>query len=226
MTEDGHSLNGVKAVIFDFDGTLAVLNIDFGFMRKRVFDLIRDFGVGEERVLQKHALEIIDEVSYLLFQEEPSAADQFYRQAHEILHEIEMEAAGEGRLLPNVEETLAALRRRGMKVAIVTRNCADAVRRVFPRIDEFCDVFVPRNSVKNVKPHPEHLTAVMKALGVSGEEALMVGDHPLDIQAGKRMGTKTVGVLTGRTKRVDFEAAGADFVLEEVPKINTLLDGK
>ena len=224
VTENRCLLNGIRAVIFDFDGTLAVLNIDFGFMRKRVFDLIRDFGVKEERVLQKHALEIIDEVCLILVQEKPSTADQFYRQAHEILQEIEMEAAGEGRLLSNVEETLAALRRRGIKVAIVTRNCADAVRRVFPRIDELCDVFVPRNSVKNVKPHPEHLTVVMKALDVSGEEALMVGDHPLDIQAGKRMGTKTIGVLTGRSKREDFEAAGADLVLTEAPKINTLLD--
>ena len=223
VTESRCQLNGIRAIIFDFDGTLAVLNIDFGSMRERVFDLIRDFGVREERVRQKHALEIIDEVFSILFQEDPSVADEFYRRSHGILHQIEMESAGEGRLLPSVEETLAGLRKKGMKVAIVTRNCADAVRRVFPRIDEFCDIFVPRNSVKNVKPHPEHLTAVMKALEVSGDETLMVGDHPLDIQAGKRVGTKTVGVLTGRSKREDFVEAGADYVLKEAPEVKALL---
>jgi phosphoglycolate phosphatase len=223
MTENGYQLVGIRAVIFDFDGTLAVLNIDFGSMRRRVFDLIREFGVNEERVRQKHALEIIDEVSSILFQENPKAADTFYRRSHGILQEIELESAGEGRLLPSVEETLACLRRDGMKVAIVTRNCGEAVRKVFPRIDEFCDVFVPRNSVKNVKPHPEHLTAVLKALQVSGEQTMMVGDHPLDIQAGKRMGTKTAGVLTGRSKREDFEEAGADYILDAAPEITVLL---
>jgi phosphoglycolate phosphatase len=47
----------------------------------------------------------------------------------------------------------------------------------------------------------------------------MMGDHPLDIQAGKRMGMKTIGVLTGRTTRDQFEQAGADEVLKEAPEI-------
>jgi phosphoglycolate phosphatase len=223
MIEKAHRLNGIRAIIFDFDGTLAVLNIDFGSMRNRIFDLIRSFGIGEELIRQKHALEIIDEASSILSQRDPAGAEEFYRRSHEILHEIEMESAGRGTLLPGVEEALAGLRRKGMKVAVVTRNCSDAVRRIFPRIDEFCDIFVPRNLVKYVKPDPEHLTAVMKALEVSGQETVMVGDHPLDIQAGKRMGTKTIGVLTGRTKREDFFEAGADFVLKEAAEVGTLL---
>ena len=150
-------------------------------------------------------MEIIDEVSAILFEGNPSAAQDFYESAHDLLHEIEMEAAGEGKLLPRVEETLADLRKKGIKVGIVTRNCADAVRRVFPKINDFCDVFVSRNSVKNVKPHPEHLTTAMNGLSVSGTETVMVGDHILDIQAGKRVGAKTIGVLTGSTKRGDFE---------------------
>jgi len=219
LSKEQCGLHKMKAIIFDFDGTLAVLNIDFGFMRERVFDLIRSFGIQVESIRQKHALEIIDEISETLFQKDPRAAEEFYQKAHEILHEIEMKAAQEGRLLPGVEKTLRDLRRNGMRVGIVTRNCENAVRMVFPTIDEFCDVFVSRNSVKNVKPHPDHLTAVMKALKVSGEELIMVGDHPLDIQAGKRVGARTIGVLTGRTKREEFEQAGADFILREASEV-------
>ena len=223
LSKEQRGLNKTKAIIFDFDGTLAVLNIDFGFMREQVFDLIRSFGIKVESIRQKHALEIIDEISEALFQKDPRAAEEFYQKAHGILHEIEMKAAREGRLLPRVEEALRDLRRSGMRVGIVTRNCEDAVRMVFPRIDEFCDVFVSRNSVKNVKPHPDHLTAVMKALKVSGKELVMVGDHPLDIQAGKRVGARTIGVLTGRTKREEFEQAGADFILREAPEVCRLV---
>jgi len=48
---------------------------------------------------------------------------------------------------------------------------------------------------------------------------IMVGDHPLDIQTGKRVGARTIGVLTGRTKREEFEQAGADFILREAPEV-------
>lgn len=51
----------------------------------------------------------------------------------------------------------------------------------------------------------------------------MVGDHFIDIQAGKRVGMKTIGVLTGRIKKEEFENAGADYVLREVTDISGLL---
>ncbi len=209
----------VQAIIFDFDGTLAVLNIDFSLMRERVFDLMGRYGIAGKTVQQKYLLEIIDEVYQMLRQKNPSAAEAFYRDSHHILHEVEMKAAEKGRLIPGAKATLKGLRGRGIKVGIITRNCDDAVRKVFPDIDDFCDIFVSRNSVGKVKPHPDHLTYVTKSLKVSGKESVMVGDHLTDIQVGKRVEMKTIGVLTGRTKKEEFEKAGADYVLASVSEI-------
>jgi phosphoglycolate phosphatase len=213
----------IKGVVFDFDGTLAVLNIDFSSMKEEVFDLIRQFGVREESIKERYLLEIIEEVYQLLWQRNPGDADAFYQGAHRVLHTIEMKAAEEGRLMPSAKAALEFLRKNGMKIGIVTRNCEAAVRKVFPQVDEFCDVFISRNSVRNVKPHPDHLASVMKALGLSGEETVMVGDHTIDVQAGKGAGMKTIGVLTGRTRREEFEQAGADYVLSEAAEICRLL---
>jgi phosphoglycolate phosphatase len=225
-TTEGHrALRKMRAVVFDFDGTLAVLNIDFSLMKEQVFDVMKGFGIDEESIRETYLLEIIDEVSQRLCENNPAAADRFYEEAHRILHTIELRAAGEGRLLPGTTATLERLRSRGMKIGIVTRNCEDAVRKVFPGIDHFCDVFVSRNSTKKVKPHPDHLTSVMKALDVSGKETVMVGDHTLDIQAGKTVGMMTIGVLTGRIERGEFEMAGADYVLKEASEVCRLIEG-
>ena len=213
----------IKAVVFDFDGTLAVLNIDFSSMRERVFNLMKRYGVREELIEEKYLLEIIDEVYQILWEKSPSDAEEFYQEAHRILYEIELRAAEDGRLIPEVERTLKILRGRGIKIGIVTRNCEDAVRKVFPVIDDYCDVFISRNSIKKVKPHPDHLISVLRALDILGEEAVMIGDHPIDIQAGKKVGMKTIGVLTGRTKREEFEKAGADYILGEVSEVYDLL---
>ncbi|NWG04704.1 MAG: HAD family hydrolase [Syntrophaceae bacterium] len=213
------SLRGIRAVIFDFDGTLAVLNIDFSLMRERIFDLMRHYDVQEKLIQEKYLLEIIDEVDQILWKENPSEAEDFYQKAHDILHDIEMKAAETGRLIPGTEAILKKLKDNGIKIGIITRNCEDAVRKVFPNINDFCDVFVSRNSVKRVKPHPDHLTYVMELLKISGKESAMVGDHIIDVQAGKGAGMKTIGVLTGRTKKEEFEKAGADFVLGEATEI-------
>jgi phosphoglycolate phosphatase len=218
-------LRGIRAVVFDFDGTLAVLNIDFSLMKEKVLDLVRHFGIEEGLIRERYLLEMIDEVYQLLWEKNPSDAEEFYQEGHWILHEIELKAAEEGRLILGAEATLKIVRQRGMKVGIITRNCEDAVRKVFPNINEFCDVFISRNSIKKVKPHPDHLTSVMKVLNISGGEAVMIGDHPLDIQAGKRVGMKTIGVLTGRAKREDFEKAGADYILKDVSEVCVLLEG-
>jgi phosphoglycolate phosphatase len=217
----------IKAMVFDFDGTLAVLNIDFGLMKERILQWMKSFGIGGDRIKERYLLEIIDEVDRLLKEEiGTSEAERFYQGAHQILREVEFEAAAGGRLIPGSKETLSFLREKGMKVGIVTRNCEEAVRRVFPDIDTYCDAFVSRNSVKRVKPHPDHLTSVMKALHVSDGEAMMIGDHVLDIQAGKGVGMKTVGVLTGYIKREEFERAGADYILRDVSEIRQLLEDK
>jgi phosphoglycolate phosphatase len=179
--------------------------------------------VNEEKIEERYLLEIIDEVVQILNQKNPAAAETFYQEAHQILHEVELKAAEEGKLLPGVGAALKSLRGRGLKVGIVTRNCEEAVRKVVPDIEAFCDVFVPRDLIKRVKPHPEQLTSVLKALHVTGEETVMVGDHTIDIQAGKRVGMRTVGVLTGRVKKEEFEKAGADWVLEEASEICNLL---
>ena len=214
---------GIRAIIFDFDGTLAVLNIDFSLMRERVFDLMGRYGIEEKAVQEKYLLEIIDEVYQILWEKSPPAAEAFYGESHHILHEVEMKAAEKGRLIPGTEATLKGLRKKGIKVGIITRNCEDAVRKVFPDIDDFCDIFVSRNSVKRVKPHPDHLTYVMRWLKISGEESMMVGDHVIDIQAAKRVGMKSIAVLTGRTEKEEFEKAGADCVLTSVSEIIKLL---
>jgi phosphoglycolate phosphatase len=224
MLKGKNQFKKIRAVIFDFDGTLAVLNIDFSLMRERIFDLIRRYGVREETIQEKYLLEIIDEVYQILWEKRPSHAEAFYQESHQILHKVEMKAAEEGNLISGTEVTLKNLMKKGIKVGIITRNCEDAVRKVFPNIDDFCDVFVSRNSVKKVKPHPDHLTCVMESLKISGQEAVMVGDHIIDIQAGKRVGMKTIGVLTGRIKKEEFEKEGADSILGDVSEVCSLLE--
>ncbi|MEM5788539.1 MAG: HAD-IA family hydrolase, partial [Syntrophobacteraceae bacterium] len=129
-----------------------------------------------------------------------------------LIEALEMEAALKGCLFSFPRPLLRDLLHRNLRVAIITRNCDSAVRRVFPDIADYCHSFLARDHVPSPKPDPAHLISALKAINACSGAALMVGDHPIDIQTGKAAGTLTAGVSSGNASREDLLLAGADWV--------------
>jgi phosphoglycolate phosphatase len=205
-----------RAFVFDFDGTLAILNLDFGEMRRRVYQIIESYGAIPSQFDHLYILEMIEAV---VAQFEPGDADRaarLYREVHAVILALESESARHSGMLPGAIETLQALRRQGFKVGVVTRNCAAAVRSICASIDQLCDVFLPREAVRFAKPHPEHLQRALEHLHVPAHEAVMVGDGPIDVNAGKAMGLMTVAVLTGGRGREELLVSQPDLILDSV----------
>ena len=215
----------IKAVIFDYDGTLVHLNIDFQEMRQRIDTLLDSFGLSASPLRGLLTLETIDKATELLSQRDSRAGRAFHRTALKLVTDIEVEAAKEGKVLPGVIGALRALRNHDIKVGIITRNCEEAVRIAFPHIEELCDAFVPRDNVTHVKPHPGHLQSAMKKMNIKDvKQCLMVGDHPIDVEAGRRIGMRTAGVLTGHATGQQFMDAGADLVLQDATEVLDHID--
>jgi phosphoglycolate phosphatase len=209
-----------EAVIFDFDGTLVHLNIDFKLMRQEVEGLLAEYGLDPGPLKGLLILEMIDEATRLLSKHDPLKGQELHDKARELVTEHEIRAAKNGRVFPGVIEMFGVLNKRGMRIGVITRNCETAVKMVFPDIERFCHVFIPRDNITRVKPHPDHLSVALKEMAVSKpDRCVMVGDHPMDIEGGRRMAMKTVGVLTGRAGRKEFLEAGADLVLDSVTEI-------
>ncbi|MCA1906362.1 MAG: HAD hydrolase-like protein [Desulfarculus sp.] len=197
----------LRALIFDFDGTLAELNIDFLAMRRGVEALARDRGFHDPWPAGGYLLEQVAEVSARL-------GNGYGRQALDLIEAVELEAAGRGRLFDFTRPLLARAGRTGLAVAIISRNCGPAIRRVFPDIASYCRAFLPREAAPRVKPDPGHPLAALAALGVGSEAAALIGDHPVDIQTARAAGCRAVGVASGRVDRAGLLAAGADLALD------------
>jgi phosphoglycolate phosphatase len=208
-----------KAIVFDFDGTLARLNIDFARMHAAVLALPLCRTVPEEKIAGLHTLEMIDAAAAFIAADDSRAAARFFREAHRAIAAIELEAARSGELFSSTRALLAELRRRSIKTAIVTRNCRAAVLQVFPDIGHFTDATLTREDSPHVKPHPDHLQKTLALLGVSEKAAAMVGDHPMDILAARNAGCCAVGILTGSADAKTLRAAGADLILADASAI-------
>jgi phosphoglycolate phosphatase len=215
------------AVIFDYDGTLVQLNIDFGSMRRGVERLLIAYGIEPGSLRGSYVLEMIAEAAERISEVSLTEGLAFKHKALELVTELEVEAAKHGKKLPGVLRMLKLLRVRGVKVGVITRNCDRAVKMVFPDIERVSDTYLPRDAVVHVKPHPDHLALALKEMEVRDQRlCLMVGDHPMDIEGGKRMGMKTAGVLTGKTTHQGFMEAGADYILEDVSAIAGIIFGE
>lgn len=214
-------MRNVSALIFDFDGTLTPLTIDFSSLRTEV-ELLAGTYAPEQAIKDLshlYTVEMIYELEQLL----GGAGGEFRRRAFERMAELETEASRGKELYPYAREVLRDLRVRGLKVAIITRNCIGALKNVFPDMDQYVDSVVTRDDVARVKPHPAHVAAALAALNATPDEAILVGDHPTDIAAGLAIGTQTVGVLTGRTQKSDLEKAGAHHIADDIRDVRQLL---
>lgn len=214
----------LAAVVFDFDGTLAHLNIDFKEMRRDVLRLAASHGIAEDGMEGLFVLEMIAEIRERIGRNAPERGSAFSGQALKLVTDRELAGAAGSRLYPGVKEMFGEFRRRGTKTGILTRNCLEALTAVFPDIGEHCDTVVTRDDTPRVKPHPDHIRIVLERLKADPHRSAMVGDHPMDIYVGKAIGAFTVGVLTGYSSLEDLEGAGADLILERVADITGYLE--
>ncbi len=197
-----------RALIFDFDGTLAELNIDFAAMKAEVQDLARRMGLAGPWPSEGYLLEQVEWAAEAL-------GNGFAEKALALITNRELASARLGRLFPFTPGLLARARALGLGLAIVSRNCGAAIRLVFPEVDSACDLFLPREAAPRPKPDPSHLAAALDGLGVSPAQAAVVGDHPIDVTTARTAGCLAVGVASGRVGPEDLARAGAGLVLAD-----------
>ena len=88
--------NHIEAVVFDFDGTLAKLNIDFSFMRKTVLDLTAGYNVPMDGLGKLFVLEMIEAGGELISIHNPGSEVGYTEKANKLISNIEIEAAKKG----------------------------------------------------------------------------------------------------------------------------------
>ena len=209
----------LNAVVFDFDGTLAFLNVDFKQMRRDIIELAASYGIPEDGLEGLFVLELIENVRQRIGRIGRGQKDDFSRRALRLVSNRELAGATISCLFPGVKEMLMELRRRGIKTGVLTRNCVEAITQVFPDVRRYCDAVVTRDDTLRVKPDPEHMRLVLRQLNEDPHLCAMVGDHPMDVSVGKQVGAFAIGVLTGYSSFEELSNAGADMILQQVAEI-------
>ena len=185
----------IELVIFDLDGTLIDSALDLavaleralaeeGIMRYSLDDLLQRIGVGSKNLLK----ELVNHdvlVEKRVF--------EYY------IKHYSTSMFANTQLYPSVKELLEKLK--GKTIALLSNKREAPCKTILKyfQIDHYFKMTLGGDSLRERKPSPEPILHICKALGFKPEQTVMIGDSPVDLEAGKLAGTMTIGILQGLT---------------------------
>lgn len=210
-----------RGVVFDLDGTLVDSRRDIaeaanfaleraGLPRLAHDELASYVGDGAPALMARAArLDLKDERTGPLVQ-----AFLDYYAEHPIDHT---------RPMPGALEALEALR--GYALGVCTNKPRRTTLAVLsglglaPRFDGV----VAGDDLPERKPHPAMVREAARLLGVAPSEAVMVGDGPQDVVAGRAAGAFTIGVRGGIQAFERLSEAAPDLMIETLHELPAAL---
>lgn len=211
----------IRGVIFDLDGTLIRSTIDFPEMKRRMIAIIEGGEIPRGRLSPTDTTVVTMEKAEGIWEEKgiPEAERIRIRaEIDEAMNRTELEAVSTVVEVEGAREAVRRLNKGGYRLAVLTRAhrayAMEALRKT--GMLGFFDVILGRNETPKPKPYAEALKHTTGLMGLSLDEIVFVGDHPIDATCAKNASVRFIGVLTGWAKEDVWRDHGEKTVLDSV----------
>ncbi len=210
---------GIKACIFDLDGTLCYT---LESMAVVVNGVLKELGLRE--LPTENFRYYCGEGAHVMIgrclQDAGDNSLQYMEQAEEIYRErFNRDPLYKVKIYPGMEETLKRLKKEGVLLSVCSNKPHPATCRVIGALfgsEVFSGVQGQQEGLRR-KPAPDIPLRLAENLGVKPSECMYVGDSGTDMETGRAAGMRTVGALWGYRGREELEEAGA-MVLAGAPE--------
>lgn len=132
----------------------------------------------------------------------------------------------EAKPMPGAREALEAARECGAKIVLVTGSAQlSLIEHLELHYPGFFrkELMVTAFDVKRGKPNPEPYLMGLEKAGVRAEEAVVVENAPLGVEAGRAAGIFTIAANTGPLPDEVLKESGADIVVAGMHEVAQLL---
>lgn len=213
--------HGTRAVLFDFDGTLADTAADLSRALNRLrsarglpelpVEALRPHASSGARGLIGAGLGILPD--HPEFTPLRDAFIEHYAQAFCI----------DTRLFPGMPELLAAIEARGLRWGIVTNKSTRLTRMIVKALglEARAACVVCGDTTPHLKPNPASLLHAAKELALAPRECVYLGDDQRDVVAARAAGMPAYAVGWGYG--ADLQAWEADAIIEKPMDLVSLL---
>lgn len=212
----------IKAILFDFDGTL--VNSAPGIVKtmEQVFTEMNVEVPTEEAMRATIGLPLRLALKELGHLDDKRADDatELYRALFPV-YEV-----GYVTVFPDVTETLMSLKEKGIRMAVVTSRDTVSLKLIADRreLTPFFETYVTGADGFPPKPAPDMVLELLKRMKLKKDEVLVVGDTTFDIDMGNSAGCKTVAVTYGNHSRERLMDSNPTFVIDRFSKLADCLN--
>ena len=213
------AMASLRAVLFDFDGTL--------------IDSYPAITASVNHVRQLYGLPPLDEAEVrpfvgrgagaLLKHTVPAGSLEDNAAAYRAHHPSVLRSGT--RLLPGAAEALRALHERELRLGLCSNKPVAFSRELVAHLGvaSFLDVVLGPEDVAQPKPAPDMVLTAMSRLHIAASQTLYVGDMVVDIQTGRGAGVTVWVVATGSDTVETLRLAKPDRLLHSLHELPALL---
>lgn len=207
----------IKAILFDLDGVLLDSMPYHVKAWQKVFSQF-DIQLHPNEIYSREGTRTADLARNLAIDHELNLSEEELHILIQTKSKTYNEITKAG-VMPGVDELAQELKRRKIKIAIVTSTFRENLLRVMPQelVNQF-DEIITGDDVKNGKPHPEPYLKAAEKLEVTSDECIVVENAEIGIRAGKAAEMFCIGVTSTQTKE---QLKQADKI---VPDIHSILN--
>jgi HAD superfamily hydrolase (TIGR01549 family) len=209
----------IKAVIFDFDGTIAD-TLPFTF--EKIVQLSKKYRIKKEKD------ELIEKISQLTPQELIKEFKISWFKVPFILWEIKQSQKAlfkeidKIKIFPGIKTLLKELKKKGIKIYIYSSNFKKNIVKFLEKekINQYFEnVYVGRNLLGKDKD----LLNILKKEGLKNDEVYYVADEIRDVLACQKVKIKMIGVLWGVAGERGLTKVKVDYLVKKPEEILSLL---
>lgn len=212
----------MKAIIFDFDGTLADSG-DCGFLAtQKAFEELNLPVPSRQQIDYYMGIPIeqsFQELSnHQLNEEQFSKLLTVFREAYK---QFEAQTLT---VFPYIPEVLTILKNTGFSLFVVSSKKTDVLLRNLQNLnlDSYFTEWIGSDQVSHYKPHPEGILQIIARYELKPASCVMVGDAIFDLQMGKAANCKTVGVSWGSHSKLELLKEEPTFFADSVMDLNKI----
>ena len=180
----------INTVLFDFDGTLVNTNDVIIASWQHTYKHYR----GREESIEKITACFGEPLLITMAREFPGVAPE---ESAEVYRQFQQQNAHLlVKIFPGIVDLLKALKEAGYRMGIVTSRTRESALRYMDMfgITEYFEAMVTCDDTTVHKPNPEPILLGLEKMGITKDEAIMIGDSPFDIKCANNAGVKSVMV--------------------------------